>query len=201
LIGIVLLGVCGVGVTRLGAQAATATILGTVTDASGAAIPDAAIQAKNNGTGAIQNTTSDAQGRFRVSELPVGSYDLQATKTGFSTVARNGITLNVGTESVVDFSMAVGQQTQTVTVEGQASQVETTNATMGSLVGGTQMRDLPLNGRNFEQLILINPGVNQISTFQSSGFQGRAAEFSVAGSRPQGQAMLLDDESLQIFWN
>ena len=79
--------------------------------------------------------------------------------------------------------------------------METTNATMGSLVGGAQMRDLSLNGRSFEQLILINPGVNQISTFQSSGFQGRAPEFSVAGSRPQGQAMLLDDESLQNFWN
>ena len=200
-LAIVLLGISGVGVTRLNAQAATATILGTVTDASGAAIPEAAVQVKNTGTGATQTTTSDAQGRFRVSELPVGTYDIQATKTGFSTVARNGITLNVGTESVVDFSMAVGQQTQTVTVEGQATQVETTNATMGSLVGGAQMRDLPLNGRNFEQLILINPGVNQISTFTPSGFQGRAAEFSVAGSRPQGQAMLLDDESLQNFWN
>jgi len=187
LLAIILLGVSGAGVTRLKAQAATATILGTVTDASGAAVPDAAVQVKNTGTGATQSTTTDAQGRFRLPELAVGNYDIQATKTGFETVAHSGITLNVGTESVDDFSMQVGQQTQTVKVEGQVSQVETTNATMGSLVGGAQMRDLPLNGRNFEQLILINPGVNQISTFQSSGFQGRAPEFSVAGSRPQGR--------------
>src|SRR5260370_539577 len=94
LLAIILLGVSGVGVTRLGAQAATATILGTVTDASGAAVPDAAVQVKNTGTGATQSTTSDAQGRFRVSEIPVGGYDIQATKVGFSTVAHNGITLN-----------------------------------------------------------------------------------------------------------
>src|SRR4029079_13487765 len=119
LIAIILLGMCGAGLTRLGAQAATATILGTVTDASGAAVPDATIQVKNNGTGAVQSTTSDAQGRFRVSEVPVGSYDIQASKVGFSTVVHNAITLNVGAQDVVDFSLPVGQQTQTVTVEGQ----------------------------------------------------------------------------------
>ena len=96
------------GLTRLKAQAATATILGTVTDASGAAVPDAAVQVKNTCTGATQSTTTDAQGRFRLPELAVGNYDIQATQTGFETVARSGITLNVGTESVVDFSMQVG---------------------------------------------------------------------------------------------
>jgi hypothetical protein len=197
----VLLGVSGVGVTRLKAQAATATILGTVTDASGAAVPDAAVQVKNTGTGATQSTTSDAQGRFRLPELVVGNYDIQATKMGFSTVVHNGITLNVGSQTVVDFSLPIGQQTQTVTVEGQVSQVETTNATVGTLTDQRQMRELPLNGRNFEQLILLAPGVNQVTSFSPSGFQGRAAQYSIAGSRPVGQAILLDDESLQNFWN
>jgi len=196
---LLVLGMLDVG--RLYAQAATGTIHGTVTDMSGAAIPTASVQVKNTGTGATQTTATDAAGRFNLPDLAVGSYEIQASQTGFSVVVHKGITLNVGSEAVVDFALPVGQQTQTVTVEGQAAQVETTNAAMGSLVVGQQMRDLPLNGRNFEQLILLNPGVNQISTFQASGFQGRAPEYSVAGSRPQGQALLLDDESLQNFWN
>jgi len=188
-------------VTHLWGQTGTASVLGTVTDSTGAAIPGANVQAKNTGTGSVQTTASDSQGRFRIPELGIGTYGIQATKMGFSTVVHDQVTLNVGSEVVVDITMPVGQQNQTVTVEGQVSQVETTSSAVATLTDQRQMRELPLNGRNFEQLILLAPGVNQVSTFQASGFQGRAAEFSVAGSRPQGQAMLLDDESLQNFWN
>src|SRR5579864_8481535 len=198
-----LLAIGDAAVVRLAAQAATATIQGTVTDASGAAVPDAMVQLRNINTGVTQTTTSNGQGRFVVPDLAVGEYEVQASKTGFSTVVRRGITLTVGAQSVVDFSLPVGQQSQTVTVEGQASTVETTNATVGQLTDQKQMRDLPLNGRNFEQLILLTPGVQTIQSngFVSSGFQGRAPEYSVAGSRPTGQAILLDDENLQNFWN
>src|ERR1700679_2273738 len=75
----------GIGISRLNAQASTATILGTVTDASGAAIPDATIQVHNVGTGVTQNTTSNAQGRFSVPDLGIGDYEVQDTKMGFST--------------------------------------------------------------------------------------------------------------------
>ena len=78
---------------------------------------------------------------------------MQASKTGFSTVVHRGITLDVGMQTVVDFALPVGQQQQTVTVEGQVSQVETTSSTVASLVDDQQMRELPLNGRNSEQLI------------------------------------------------
>src|SRR4029077_2353644 len=141
---------------------------------------------KNTGTGATQTVSTDAAGRFNVPDLAVGSYDVQATKTGFSTVVHRGVTLTVGAQAVVDFSLPVGQQTQTVTVESEVTQVETTNATVGTLTDQKQMRDLPLNGRNFEQLIQIAPGVNQIAgnAFLSTGFQGRAPEYSIAGSRP-----------------
>jgi hypothetical protein len=188
---------------RLHAQGATASVLGTVTDMSGAAIADAAVQAKNTGTGLVQSTTTDASGRFTITDLLVGGYEVQAGKTGFATAVHRGITLTVGAQSVVDFSLPVGQQQQTVTVEGEVSQVETTNATVGVLTDQKQMRDLPLNGRNFEQLIQLTPGVNQVTgnSFLSSGFQGRAPEYSIAGSRPIGQAILLDDENLQNFWN
>ena len=183
-------------------QAATASLQGNVTDASGAAVPDASVQLKNVNTGATRTVTSNAQGRYNLSELSVGDYEVQASKTGFQTSVRR-VTLNVGAEAVVDVSLQVGQQNQTVTVEGQASQVETTNATVGTLIGQQQMRELPLNGRNFEQLIVLTPGVQSIAgnAFQATGFQGRAPEYSVAGSRPTGQALLLDDENLQNFWS
>jgi hypothetical protein len=200
LAAMLLIGVCGVGVTRLGAQGTTATVLGTVADMSGAAIPDAMVQVKNVGTGVTQSIAADAQGRYRVPDLSVGDYEVQATKAGFSTVVHKGITLTVGAQAVVDFSLQVGQQTQTVTVEGQASAVETTNAAIGSVTSEQQMRELPLNGRNFEQLIQLAPGVATVQ-FANNAMQGRAAQYSVAGSRPEGQSIMLDDENLQSFWN
>jgi len=189
-----------IGAVRLNAQAATAGIQGSVTDTSGAAIADTTIQVKNVNTGATEVVTSNSLGRFIVPDLGVGDYEVQAAKMGFQTVVRKGITLSVGAQSVVDFSLPVGQQQQTVTVEGQASQVETTNSAVGTLTEPEQMRELPLNGRNFEQLIVLAPGVQQITAFTSTSFQGRANEYSIAGARPSGQAIMLDDESLQGFW-
>jgi hypothetical protein len=198
-----------ISVARLHAQAASASIQGTVTDSSGAAIPDASVQVKSVNTGATQTVTSNAQGRFVASDLGVGDYELQAAKPGFQTVVRKGVTLTVGTQSVVDFSLPVGQQQQTVTVEGQASQVETTNSSVGTLTDQRQMNELPLNGRGFEQLIQLTAGVNVVNGaapgggggFMLFGMQGRAPEYSIAGSRPEGQQILIDDESLQNFDN
>jgi len=196
--------ISGVSVARLNAQAATASIQGTVTDASGAAVPDAAVQVRNVGTGATQNVTSNAQGRFTAADLAVGAYELRASKAGFQTLVRTGITLTVGAQAVVDFALTVGQQQQTVTVEAQASQVETTNSSVGQLTDQRQMAELPLNGRGFEQLIELAPGVNTMAqnsgAYISFGMQGRAPEYSIAGSRPVGQQILLDDESLENFW-
>src|SRR6202521_1153517 len=191
------------GVSRLDAQA-TAAISGTVTDSSGAAMADANVQAKNVGTGITQTTKSDSQGRFRFPDLGIGEYEIQSTKTGFQTEVRKGITLTVGGNPVVDFTLAVGQTQQTVTVEGQVSQVETQSTAVGALVESKQIRDLPLNGRNFTQLITLAPGVVQIPTGAlgaGSTFYGNGTKYSIAGSRPSGQAYLLDDQDMVNFWN
>ena len=199
LFAVILVGVLFAAVP-LAAQVSSATILGTVTDSSGAAIADAAVQVKNVGTGIAQTTASNAQGRFTVPDLGIGDYEVQASKTGFSTVVRRGITLTVGSQNVVDFALPVGQQTQTVTVEGQVSQVETTNAAMGALISGAQIANLPLNGRNFEQLILLAPGVQTVNTMAPNARQGRANVFSAAGARPEGYTLLMDDESIDNFF-
>ena len=165
------------------AQGSTATILGTVTDSSGAAIPDAAVRVTNAGTGAVQLITSDAQGRYRLTDLPIGEYEVRAEKAGFQTLDKKGISLTVGSDTVVDFPLSVGQITQSVTVEADVTQVETTSAAVSTLIEPTQMRELPLNGRNFEQLILLSPGV---TIHQAIGYQavnGTGNSYSVSGSR------------------
>ncbi len=193
--------IASVGAIRLNAQVATATILGTVTDTSGAAIAEANVQVRNVGTGLIQTVTSDAQGRFSVPDLGIGEYEVQASRTGFSTVVHKGITLTVGAQSVVDFSLPVGQQTQTVTVEGEVTQVDTTNAALSSLISTQQMEELPLNGRNFESLIFLSMGVQEVNTEFGNARQGRGNVVSAAGGRPEGYAMLMDDENISNFFN
>jgi hypothetical protein len=182
------------------AQVTTATVLGTVTDASGAAIPEAAVQVKNVATGVTQSTASDGQGRYNVPSLVPGDYEVQATKMGFQTTVTKGIVLTVGGQSVVDFSLPVGQSQQTVTVEANATQVDTTSAAVSNLVEQTQMRELPLNGRNFQQLITLAPGVTVAQT-STTQFYGKGDTYSIAGSRPEGQAFLLDGVDQTNFFD
>ena len=196
---IVCLSIIGLCLPHIYGQATTATILGTVTDSSGAAIPAATVQVRNTGTSQTQEVQTDAQGRYRIPELGLGEYDIHASKDGFSTAARTGVPLTVGSQTVVDFSLTVGQQQQTVTVEGAVSQVETTSSAVSNLVEQTQMRELPLNGRNFGQLILLAPGVQSIAS--GTSFYGKTDNYSIAGSRPEGQAFLLDDVDVSGFWN
>ena len=127
-------------------------------DSSGAAIVGASIAVRNVGTAFTRNLTSDSQGRYFASELPIGDYEVEALNPGFQTVVRRGIRLTVGSQPVVDLQLPVGQGEETVNVTGELSQVETTSGTLSSLVNQTQMRELPLNGRNYEQLILLAPG-------------------------------------------
>lgn len=197
------------GANRLAAQQVTATILGTVTDPTGASIAGATVQVTNTGTGQAQTTMTDANGRYNVPDLPVGNYDVQASREGFSTVVRKAITLTVGSQPVVDFMLAVGQTQETVTVEAAVTAVDTTNSAVGSLVNQNQMRELPLNGRDFEQLIQLAPGVqNYYAGSEAVGTgtganmrEGRDPAISVAGSRPEGQFYLMDDQNLETFYN
>jgi Carboxypeptidase regulatory-like domain len=184
---------------HLAAQGTTATVLGTVTDSSGAAIPDAMVRVTNSGTTATQTVMSDAQGRYRVPDLLVGEYEVEGQKTGFRVTVRKGITLSIGAEVVVDIALTVGQVTQTVTVEGAVPQVETTSSAVSTLIEPTQLRELPLNGRSFEQLILLSPGV---TIHQAIGYQltnGMANAYSVSGSRTRGQWEMLDDNNI-VNW-
>lgn len=188
---------------RVAAQVATASISGTVTDSSGAAIVGAKIQVTNTGTGAVQSTVTDAQGRYSVAQLPVGAYTVQASQSGFQTVVHSGITLSVGGNSVVDFALSVGQVSQTVSVEANVSQVQTQTSAISSLVTPQQMRDLPLNGRNYEQLITLAPGVVTIAGYNNpvtGRIYGMQDNYAISGSRPTGQAFIMDNTDVRNYW-
>ena len=189
---------------RLNAQGGTsATLLGTVTDSGGAVIPNASVQVKNVGTDQAQQVATDAQGRYTVPNLPIGDYEAQATAQGFQTIVRRGITLTVGQQAVVDFSMMVGQSQQTITVEAQVTQVDTSSTAVASYVEQKQINDLPLNGRNFTDLVTLIPGVaggSQVGNGGANLLYGLQNNFSVSGARAEGQAYLLDSTDIQDFW-
>ena len=182
------------------AQVGTGSISGTVTDSSGGVVAGASISVKNTQTGVVTPVTANEQGRYVAPDLVVGTYDVQAQMKGFQTQVHSGVVLAVGSNTVVDFSLPVGQVSETVTVEGATSQVNTTSAEISALVAPSQMEDLPLNGRDFEQLILLAPGVQTVTSGAQTSFYGREPAFSIAGSRPEGQALLLDGASIQGFW-
>jgi carboxypeptidase family protein/TonB-dependent receptor-like protein len=185
--------------TRVDAQAVRATILGTVRDGTGAALPGVTVEARNGGTGAAQTVVSNEQGRFNLPDLALGTYEVQASMTGFQTVVHKGLTLAVGSQNVVDFTLPIGQVEETVTVTGESPMVDTTSAAFATTISQKQIAELPLNGRNYAQLITLSPGVTTV-TFTGSLF-GRQQVYSVAGGRPEGQAFLLDNTNVANFWN
>ena len=116
------------------AQVNTATISGTVHDESGAVLPGATVMIQNQDTGISRTAVTNETGRYSAPALGLGNYQVTVQLPGFQTQVRSGITLTVGREAVVDFSLAVGAVTQTVEVKGEAPLIELTNANLGGLV-------------------------------------------------------------------
>src|SRR3972149_2064146 len=137
----------------------TGTITGTVRDTSGAVLPGAAVGLLNEDTGISRSMQSDSGGRYSAPALSLGTYRVTASLEGFQTEVRSGIVLTVGREAIVNFELPVGAVTQTVEVTGEAPLVESTTSSLGSLVDDRTIRDLPLNGRSYDQLALLQPGV------------------------------------------
>ena len=143
------------------AQNPTATILGVVRDGTGAVIPDTSLTARNVETGQTRTTVSASDGSYRFSAMPVGNYEVQVLQAGFQTAVRSGLRLTVGLEAVVNFTLQVGAVEQRVEVTAEAPLVNTTTSSLGGLVDELKVSELPLNGRNFVGLALLQPGVQQ----------------------------------------
>src|SRR5437667_7599168 len=181
------------------AQVTTATIAGVAQDASGAVIPGVSITVKNLDTGITRTVTTDEGGRYTVPDLTIGSYEVEAQLPGFQTEVRSGITLSVGRSAVINFALKVGQISDKVTITEEAPLVESTTAAMSSLVDERTIRDLPLNGRSWDQLALLQPGVVTVGAGQASvAFDfGTGQRFNVNGSRAYANTFMLDGTSYQ----
>ena len=155
---VLLMGVILLGGHLVSAQVTTATIAGVVQDSSGAVIPGVSIAVKNIDTGVSRTITTDEGGRYVVPDLSLGNYEVEAQLPGFQTEVRSGITLTVGRSAVVNFGLKVGQLSDKVTITGEAPLVELNTATLSSLVDERTIRDLPLNGRSYDKLALLQPG-------------------------------------------
>jgi len=142
-------------------QLTTGDILGTVTDATGAVIPNATVTVVNDGTHETRNVTSNASGEYLVSLLPVGHYSVTVKAPGFKATTTNNLSLEAGDRARTDVKLELGGETETVNVEAETPLLQADNATVSSTVDAKSVQDLPLNGRNFVQLVQIVPGANE----------------------------------------
>jgi Carboxypeptidase regulatory-like domain len=173
-----------------------ASIQGVVIDSSGGAIPAVAIRIKNVETGAERNQLTDEAGRYDATALPVGRYELRAEKAGFRSEEKTGILLVLGQRETVDLLLQVGDVRQTVKVEAVPTAVAVTTEDISGLIGERQVKDLPLNGRSYDQLMTLNPGVVNYTSQRAGGIGTSNSVvgnmFAASGHRPQENLYLLN---------
>ena len=174
----------------------TGTILGTVTDQTDAVLPGAGVMVTNVETGIARSTVADDRGAYRVTNLPPGTYEVQASLAGFQTAVRSGITLTIGREAAVDFTLQVGDVTQQVTVTGEAPLIETTSSSVSGVVDSQQMRNIPLNSRSFLEMVPLQTGAVFAEAGASSATKGFGRKLSISGTRYNANSFLLDGASM-----
>jgi hypothetical protein len=176
----------------LSAQTFRGTILGTVTDASGAVLPSAKVTVRNSSTGLERTVQTGAEGSYSIPELPIGTYTVSVSQTGFQTSVTSDVVVNVATERRVDAALKPGEVSQRIEVSGEAlPQVETTSAELGGTLTTHTIENLPVNGRDYTKLIYLNPGVAG-SPDQITDSPGALGVFSMNGSRGRSNNFLLD---------
>jgi hypothetical protein len=176
------------------AQITTAEILGTVKDASGAVVAGASIKILNLGTNQSREISTGADGRFRVPQLAVGSYEVTVTKTGFGKYVQGPITLRLGNDAELDVKLEIANVTETVNVTADAALLNTTNAEVGTNFDVKRIGELPMApNRNVLNLALQIPGVSQLSSGNSS-FAAGGVSFSVNGMRTRSNNFMLDGQ-------
>jgi hypothetical protein len=155
----------------------TATIVGTVTDSSGAVIPGAKVAVSNPEKGFTRELSTNTTGEYTAAKVPIGNYVITAENKGFQKLVRPAITLAVGEVLRVDLQLQVGPTNQEVTVKGDTPRVETETAAVSDMVTGTQIADLELNGRNFVQLALLVPGAARGNYLNTASVGGGSLTF------------------------
>jgi len=174
-----------------GAQTFRGTIVGTVTDVNGGAIPDAAVRARNISTGLERATITDSAGNYQISELPIGGYEVSVTKADFATARVTFIRVEIAGERRADVMMEVAGGIESVEILANAVQVESTTNALGGVISGREVANLPINGRDYTKFLVLVPG----ATGDPSGATdspGSFGLFSANGNRGRSNNYLLD---------
>jgi len=163
-------------------------ISGVAKDATGAVVPGVRVTAACIETGIKQTTQTDAQGFYAFPSLAVGHYDVQASQAGFKDFQVTGLTLDVNSAFTVDIPLSVGEQSQHVSVNAAALQVETVNTQLGEVVTGSSITAVPLNGRSYTDLLALQPGVAPYA----STYVGGTGAYSVSGNREMANGFVVN---------
>jgi hypothetical protein len=175
------------------ALAQEATIVGTVTDQSGAAVPGVQITLTNAATGQVRHIASNDSGQYVVSSLGIGTYDIKAESSGFKTFEQKGVVLNQGDRLRVDMALQVGETKESVNVEAIATRVQADSGEVSDVVTGNQVLGLSMNGRNLYELAALIPGASSaVPDFNGPSAQGSSAAISFNGLRPDHNVFLAD---------
>jgi len=186
------------------AQVAGATLSGTVTDPSGAAIADAKVTILNKATGQMREATAGSGGFYSVPNLLPGVYDITITAAGFSASKQSDITLTVGAQQVLNVALKIGEANQTVEVTAAAPMVQLGSSTLSNEVEAATVRELPLNGRDWASLATLEPGVAQVRTHPlgtTQGSRGLGMQMTIGGNRPTQNSFRLDGALVNDFSN
>ena len=189
------------------AQVSGGSLSGTITDASGGAIPRAQIVIENVATGVTRTITTNDKGFYDAPNLLAGDYRVTVSATGFSTQEKTGITLNVGAERTLELTMQIGTVLSKLLVSSEAPLVDLVRSDIGATVNGITVRELPLNGRSWTDLAALQPGVDTIHTqpaFSNGsqrGTRGFGQEMTISGARPQQNNYRLDGISINDYSN
>ena len=187
--------------TPSSAQLVGGAIQGTVRDSQGAVLPGASIVVRNVGTGATYEQTTDQSGHYQALALSPGEYEVGVSLTGFRGVAHRGIRLTVGQTAVVDTVLELGTVSELIEVRADAASVNLATGAVSGLVGEREIRDLPLNGRSFQQLALLQPGVQAALAAGNDVVGGRTPKISINGTRPEMNSFLLDGTDINNVYN
>jgi len=192
---------------RARAQVSGATLTGTVSDSSGAVIPNVRILIKNEGTSEVRTVTVDSAGFYSAPNLLPGQYDVTVTAPGFATSVQKGVILTVGAQQLLNVKMLVGQVTQTIEVQDLAPSVDLATSTVGGFVGQEAVAQLPLNGRDWTSLATLQPGVDAVGSIQANtggpdrARRGYGVQMTISGTRPTQNNYRIDGISVNDYTN
>jgi hypothetical protein len=183
------------------AQVTTGTIAGRILDSEGGVLPGVAVTARQTETGLQRTTVSDAQGRYTIAALPPGSYEIRADLQGFRPLVRSGVTVTIAQSVAVELTMTVGGVSEQITVVGEASTINTRTGEMSYLVDERAIEELPLNGRNYTDLALLQPSVVAYPHRDGGSVVAHGLGISVNGQDPRSNVYLLDGTLLNDMTN